>query len=52
MIENLSNMLQNDLNVIVYNFIDMLSHARTENELVRELAEDEKGISFGNSNLV
>lgn len=42
MIENLSNMLQNDLNVIVYNFIDMLSHARTENELVRELAEDEK----------
>ncbi|HHT03875.1 MAG TPA: PglZ domain-containing protein [Bacteroidales bacterium] len=42
MIDNLSNMLQNDLNVIVYNFIDMLSHARTENELVRELAEDEK----------
>ncbi|MCK9163217.1 MAG: PglZ domain-containing protein [Bacteroidales bacterium] len=42
MIDNLSNMLHNDLNVIVYNFIDMLSHARTENELVRELAEDEK----------
>ncbi|MBP6428929.1 MAG: PglZ domain-containing protein [Bacteroidales bacterium] len=42
MIDNLSNMLQNDLNVIVYNFIDMLSHARTENELVRELADDEK----------
>ncbi len=42
MIDILPNMLNNDLNVIVYNFIDMLSHARTENDLVRELAEDEK----------
>jgi len=30
------------LNVIVYNFVDMLSHARTEMEIIRELANDEK----------
>jgi len=30
-----------DLNVIVVNFIDMLSHARTESRMVRELASDE-----------
>ena len=28
----------NDLNVIVINFIDMLSHARTESKMIRELA--------------
>ncbi|MBR1627346.1 MAG: PglZ domain-containing protein [Bacteroidales bacterium] len=41
MIDILPNFLQNDLNVIVYNFIDMLSHARTDSDLVRELAADE-----------
>ncbi len=41
MIDNLPNLMQNKLNVIVYNFIDMLSHARTDSDLVRELAEDE-----------
>ncbi len=30
-----------DLNAIVYNFVDMLSHARTESEMIRELADDE-----------
>ncbi len=30
-----------DLNVIVFNFIDMLSHARTESKMVRELASNE-----------
>lgn len=39
--DNLSNLYQNDLNVIVYNFVDMLSHARTEMEIIRELADDE-----------
>ncbi len=34
-------MLNNDLNVIVYNFVDMLSHARTEMEVLKELASDE-----------
>ena len=33
--------MNNDLNVIVYNFVDMLSHARTELEIIRELAPDE-----------
>ena len=32
---------ENDVNFIVYNFVDMLSHARTEMEIIRELAEDE-----------
>ena len=34
--------LNQDLTVIVYNFIDMLSHARTEMEVLKELAGDEK----------
>jgi len=36
------NFLNNDLTVIVYNFIDMMSHARTEMEVLKELAGDEK----------
>jgi CheY-like chemotaxis protein len=39
--ENINNLLQNKLNIIVYNFVDMLSHARTEMEVIRELADDE-----------
>ena len=39
--ENLKNLLQNQLNVVVFNFVDMLSHARTEVKLFRELAPDE-----------
>lgn len=30
-----------DLNVWVFNFIDMLSHARTESKMIRELSADE-----------
>ena len=41
MVDNMHNLLQNDLNVIVYNFMDMLSHARTEMEVLKELAGDE-----------
>ena len=37
----LSSLEKNDLNVVVINFIDMLSHARTESKMVRELAHDE-----------
>ena len=36
-----SNLAKNDLNVVVINFIDMLSHARTEAKMVRELANSE-----------
>ena len=38
---NIHNLLGNDLNIIVYNFVDMLSHARTEMEVLKELAGDE-----------
>ncbi len=41
LVNNIHNMLGNDLNVIVYNFVDMLSHARTEMEVLKELASDE-----------
>ncbi len=41
LVENLPNLMGNKLNVIVYNFVDMLSHARTEMEMIRELADNE-----------
>lgn len=40
-IDTINNLQGNDLNVFVINFIDMLSHARTESMMVRELASDE-----------
>ena len=40
LVDQISNLKQNDLNVIVYNFVDMLSHARSEMEVIKELAED------------
>ena len=39
--EKLNTLQKNDLNVLVINFIDMLSHARTESKMVRELANNE-----------
>jgi len=41
LVKNIHNMLNNDLNIIIYNFVDMLSHARTEMEVLKELAADE-----------
>lgn len=41
LVDNVPNLMQNKFNVIVYNFVDMLSHARTEMEMIRELADDE-----------
>ena len=41
LLSNLNNLKANDLNVVVLNFIDMLSHARTESKMVRELASTE-----------
>ncbi len=41
LVNNMHNLLGNDLNVIVYNFVDMMSHARTEMEVLKELAGDE-----------
>jgi DNA-binding response OmpR family regulator len=42
LVENVSNLMNNQLNVIVYNFVDMLSHVRTEMEVIKELSADEK----------
>jgi len=41
LIENIGDMMEYDLNIIVYNFVDMLSHARTDMEMIRELANNE-----------
>ena len=41
LLKEFNNLHQNDLNVVVINFIDMLSHARTEMKMVRELANNE-----------
>lgn len=41
LVDDIPNLLSNKLNVIVYNFVDMLSHARTEMNVMKELAEDE-----------
>ncbi len=41
LVNNIHNVLQYDLSIIVYNFVDMLSHARTEMEVLKELASDE-----------
>jgi len=40
--DNVKQMLENDINILVYNFVDMLSHARTEIGLIRDLANDER----------
>lgn len=40
-VENIQNILQNQLNVVVFNFVDMLSHARTDSKMIRELANTE-----------
>jgi DNA-binding response OmpR family regulator len=38
--ERFNQIIKNDVSVVVYNFIDMLSHARTDNKMVQELAFD------------
>jgi DNA-binding response OmpR family regulator len=40
--EKLKSLLENDLNILVYNFVDILSHARTEIGVIRDLANDER----------
>ena len=41
LMQQMKNIVKNPLNVVVFNFIDMLSHARTESKMVRELASNE-----------
>ncbi len=40
--ESMENIQNHDLSVMVVNFVDMISHARTEMEMIRELANNEK----------
>lgn len=42
LVDQVSDMMQNRLNVVIYNFIDMLSHASTESDIVRQLAGSER----------
>lgn len=41
LVDDCNNILTNDLNFVVYNFVDMLSHSRTESKVIKELAADE-----------
>jgi len=41
LVEQTNNLLKNDFNAIVFNFVDMLSHARTDMQMIRELANDD-----------
>lgn len=40
-VQSLNSLSNNQLNVIVINFVDMLSHARTDSQMIRELAANE-----------
>lgn len=40
-LDQLPNLMSNKLNILVYNFVDILSHAYTEMEVIKELADDE-----------
>ncbi|WP_142786052.1 T9SS response regulator signal transducer PorX [Changchengzhania lutea] len=42
LVENFNTLKNNDLTVVVYNFVDMLSHSKTEMEVVKELASNDK----------
>ncbi|MBT8269003.1 MAG: PglZ domain-containing protein [Bacteroidia bacterium] len=42
LVENFNSKSSNDLTVVVYNFVDMLSHSKTEMEVVKELASNDK----------
>lgn len=39
--DNFNNVSQDDLICVVYNFVDMLSHARTDSNMIKQLAPDE-----------
>jgi CheY-like chemotaxis protein len=42
LIKNLQNHTHEGLTTVVYNFVDMISHAKTEMEVIKELAPDNK----------
>ena len=42
LVENFRSHKNEDLTVVVYNFVDMLSHSKTEMEVIKELASNDK----------
>ena len=42
LVDNFRSQKDNDLTVVVYNFVDMLSHSKTEMEVIKELASNDK----------
>ena len=58
LIQNFGMFKNYELNVLVFNFVDMLSHARTESKMIRELANTEEAYRklteswFKNSNVL
>ena len=42
LVNHVNDLLNNNLNIIVYNFVDILSHAKTEIKMIKELANNEK----------
>ena len=41
LLDNMQHVYDADFSVIVYNFLDILSHARTETDIIRDLTDDE-----------
>ena len=58
LIQNFGMFKNYELNVLVFNFVDMLSHARTESKMIRELANTDEAYRslteswFKNSNVL
>ena len=46
LVNHVNDLLNNNLNIIVYNFVDILSHAKTEIKMIKELANNEKSYKF------
>ncbi len=42
LVERVDDLMNNDLNTIIYNFVDFLSHAKTDVKMIKELAGNEK----------
>ena len=42
LVERVDDLMRYDLNVVIYNFVDMLSHASTDSHVVRELADTDR----------
>lgn len=41
LVDSLTNYLPNKINIIIYNFVDIMAHAQTKMEIIKELAVDD-----------